>query len=213
MKARIVFAGVLLAALAAHAQDLRFEQVFLEDDGAAPLHYQARYVSGGTEHTVEAWLAGGTQLKRVTDAALEIHATRTKADHDYRMTVLDLQRRIATRVDRSSLYRVGHFAEWFELAQVLRHPRGEYRLVHTTAPAEVPAAVQPCDWYTLAQEGHATRICWSAASRLPMLIVSEQGQVQWRITHVDRDPIAQQQFAVQDEGFVRNDASADLERD
>lgn len=213
MKARVPVAGALLVALAAQAQDLRFEQVFLQDDGAAPLHYRARYVAGGSEHEVEAWIAGGMRLKRVTDGALEVHAQRTRGEDEYRLTVLDLQRRIATRIDRASLYRVGHFAEWFELAQVLRHPRGAYTLARTTAPADPGSSAGACDWYTLAQAGQASRICWSAAHRLPLLIVSEQGQVQWRITHVDREPVAPQQFAVHDEGFVRNVASDDIETD
>ena len=218
MKAGSLFAGVVLAAAATagvHAaeQGLRFEQVFRQDDGAAPLHYQARYLAGGGEHALEVWVDGGSRLKRVTDGALTIHATRTPGDDDFRMTVLDERRRISTRVDRGSLYRIGKFTEWFELAQALRHPRGDYRLERTAAPDGVPAGVQPCEWYELTQSGQASRICWSAQARLPMLIVSQDGRVQWRVTQVDRKPVSPQQFEVRDEGFVRNDASEDMERD
>jgi hypothetical protein len=35
----------------------------------------------------------------------------------------------------------------------------------------------------------------------------------WRVTSVDHKPIATKVFAVHDEGFIRNDANADIERD
>ena len=68
-------------------------------------------------------------------------------------------------------------------------------------------------WYALTQEGRTTQICWSAASRLPVLVVSAEGRTVWRITQVDRDPIAAQQFEMHDEGYVHNDATRDVQDD
>lgn len=217
MNARDVAAGVLLAAAlgaqAAAPEDLRFEQAFAADDGSAPLHYRAEYVAGGAGHQVEVWVDRGARLVRRTDDALEIHAERKAGDDEFRMTVLDLRRRIATRVDRTNLYRIGHASDWFALAQGLQHPRGEYRLARSAAPDHAPQAVQSCEWYALAQAGTTTRICWSTASRVPLLIVSPQGVAVWRVTEVDRRPVAAQRFEVRDAGFVRNDANGDIEGD
>lgn len=217
MKARNVAAGCLLAlACAAHAgppQPLRFEEVFSQDDGTAPLHYRASYAAGDAQHQLEVWVDRGTRLKRITDAALEVHAERARGDDDFRMTVLDLRRGIATRVDRTSLYRMGNFTDWFELAQGLRHPRGAYRLEAITAPSTAPEAAEACNWYALTQEGGATQVCWSAASRLPMLVLSAEGRTLFRVTQVDRDPIAAQEFELHDQGFVHNDATRDVQDD
>ena len=78
---------------------------------------------------------------------------------------------------------------------------------------QTPQPVQSCDWYELTQGGHATRICWSASLRLPLLIDSAQGAPVWRVTEVDRRPIAAWQFATDDRGFVRNDANTDISGD
>lgn len=217
MSARQVLGGVLLvlagAAQAAAAEGLRFEDAFTADAASAPLHYRATYVARGGEHAVEAWLDAGVRFKRITDGAIEVHAERDPGDTGFRMTVLDLRRRIATRVDRSSLYRMGQFTDWFELAQALRHPRGDYRLVRSAVPAQAPQALQACDWYALTQDGGTSRICWSASLRLPLLVVSARGDPVWRVTEVDRDPVAAQLFDVDDRGFVRNDVNADLAGD
>lgn len=46
-----------------------------------------------------------------------------------------------------------------------------------------------------------------------MLVQSETGQVVWRVTALDRRAIPPDAFTVRDEGFVRNDANADIEGD
>lgn len=215
MNVRPIGVWALLAlGVAAHADGgLRFEDTFRPDAGRAPLHYRARYLARGGEHTLEAWLDAGVRLKRVTDGVLEIHAERDPGAAEFRMTALDLQRRIATRVDRTNLYRIGQFTDWFELAQGLRQPRGDYRLARVAAPVPAIAALQDCEWYELAQDGHASRICWSPSLRLPLLVVSAQGQPLWRVTEVDRHPIPAQQFDLDDRGFVRNDANEDISGD
>jgi hypothetical protein len=217
VNARELAAGVLLAlaagavAQAAMPEELRFEQTFLADDGAAPLHYRATYVARGMGHALEVWIDRGARLKRATDAALVVHAERAPGEDEFRLSVLDLRRGIATRVDRTNLYRIGDFTDWFELAQGLRHPRGEYRLARSAAPPGSAQPLQPCDWYALTQGGRTSRICWSAASRLPMLIVSAQGELLWRVTQLDRESIPVQQFEVRDDGYVRSDANQDIE--
>jgi hypothetical protein len=209
-------AGVALLVLAGAAQaadGLRFEDAFIADDGHAPLHYRASYVARGSQHTLEAWLDAGVRLKRVTDGAVEVHAERDADGPEFRMTLLDLRRRIATYVNRTSLYRIGQFTDWFELAQGLRRPRAGYRLVRSAAPAQAPRPIQPCEWYELTQAGQASRICWSPSLRLPLLLLPAEGEPVWRVTEADRDPIPAREFDVDDRGFVRNDAGADISGD
>jgi hypothetical protein len=207
--------AVLCAAPCVHAQagELRFEQVFDTGSAAAALHYQASYRAGGAMHRVEAWRDGDLRIRRRTDDRIEVHASRGAGSAEFVMSILDLDKRIHTSVSRSNLYRIGSFTDWFDLAHGLRHPKGAYGLRGIAAPAGAPAPLQPCAWYELAQNGQASRICWSALDQAPMLILSGAGEVVWRVTALDRGPIAPDTFVIRDEGYLRNDADQDIEPD
>jgi hypothetical protein len=210
--AAVLLASSAIGAAAAGQGRLRFDDVFA--DTPVSLHYRAEYESGGASHSLQAWLDRGTRLKRVTDAKVESYAVRASArDPEYRLTVLDRERRISTRIDRTNLFRIGGFTDWFELAHALRHPRGEYELAHANAPAGVRRPVAACDWYRIVRDGHPATICWSRAAALPMAIVGEDGRELWRVTAIERGPVPASVFAAHDEGFVRNDANSDIERD
>jgi hypothetical protein len=198
----------------AHAAELRFDQAFSTGSGdPAALHYQASYRAAGAPHRVEVWRDGDTRVRRRTDDRIDVHASREAGSAEFEMSILDLERRIHTTVSRSNLYRIGSFTDWFDLSHGLRHPRGAYRLRGIAAPVEAPAPLQPCAWYELAQDGQASRICWSAHEQVPMLILSAGGDVAWRITALDHQPITRETLAIRDEGFVRNDANQDIEPD
>jgi hypothetical protein len=217
MMKRITFACLWIALLCAasgpaHADGLRFEQAFYAGEDAGALHYQASYRASGAMHRVEVWRDGDLRVRRRTDERIEVHATREAGSAEFSMSVLDLEKRIHTSVSRGNLYRIGSFTDWFDLAHGLRHPRGAYGLTSIAAPAGAPASLQPCSWFELAQNGQASRICWSQRDRVPMLIVSG-GEVVWRITALDREPLGPDTFAIRDEGFLRNDANQDIEPD
>jgi hypothetical protein len=189
-----------------------FDAVF--HDVPASFHYRAEYEARGARHTVEAWVDQGVRLKRVTDGQVEAYAVRASASEpEYRMTVLDLQRRIATRIDRTNLFRIGNFTDWFELAHALRHPRGGYALAPAEAPAGAGRPVAACEWYRLEQDGHASTVCWNHEAGLPLSVVAENGREAWRVTSLQLGPVPAQEFVVRDAGFVRNDANGDIERD
>jgi hypothetical protein len=199
-------------AAAAGPEALRFDTVFA--DSAVSVHYRADYEARGEHHALEAWVDRGVRLKRVTDGVVETHATRSSASEpEYRMTVLDLQRRIATRIDRTNLFRIGNFTDWFELAHALRHPRGGYALALAEAPAGASRPVAACDWYRLEQDGHASRVCWSRAAALPLSVVAEDGREVWRVASLQLGSVPAQVFVVHDAGFVRNDANRDIATD
>lgn len=200
-------------ALQAHAAELRFEQAFDTSGGQAALHYQANYSAGSTRHRVEVWRDGDRRVRRRTDDRIEIHASREAGSAEFEMSILDLEKRIHTTVSRSNLYRIGNFTDWFDLAHGLRHPRGAYRLGSIAAPVGAPAPLQSCSWFELAQDGQASRICWSAQEQVPMLVLSANGDAVWRITALDRQPITQEALAIHDDGFLRNDANQDIEPD
>lgn len=207
-----LLAAAASAAAAAPAPSLTFEQVFRADDRGS-IHYRGTFQTGDIQHRVEVWRDGATRLKRVTDEAVATYVTRDQAGPEFHLTVLDLQKKIATRIDRSNLYRIGNFTDWFDLAHALRHPKGDYRLVRGSGPVGAPKPLEACSWYLLEQQGMPSQVCWSARSQLPMLIVSGTGETLWRVTSIDRRPIAPPVFAVDDRGFVRNDANEDIERD
>jgi hypothetical protein len=214
-------AGAATPKTAAGEPGLRFEQVFSDDGEPPALHYRADYGANhganhgaaGAPHRLEVWRDGGRRLVRRTDGVIETHVAHRPGDPDFQLVVLDLQRKIETRIARDDLYRIGNFTDWFDLAHGLRHPRAAYRLTVSAAPAHAPKPLQACNWYTLAQGGHSTRLCWSAAARLPLLMLDDSGQVLWQVTALDSKPAAAAVFEVHDIGFVHNDASQDISND
>ena len=184
------------------------------DGEPARLHYRVSFVSGGGVHRMEVWRDGDRRVKRVTDGALATYASHRPGDAGYDMTVLDLRRRISTRVSRDNLYRIGQFTDWFDLGHGLRHPKSEYRLAAAArAPTGLPRPVGPCAWYDLTQGARVTRICWSARVGVPMLIASADGRPVWRVGALDHDPFPPRLFVPDERGFVRDDADRDIERD
>jgi hypothetical protein len=197
----------------AAAKEPRFEQVFAEKGEPSALHYQATYTSRGAEHRLEVWRDGGNRLKRRTDDAIETYVFRKAGEAEFSMSILDMKKRIHTRVDRTNLYRIGNFTDWFDLAHGLRHPIGEYRIAKIQPPPDAPKAVKTCEWYDLSEGGSGVRVCWNARSHLPLLIQSRSGEIVWRVLALDTKPIPANAFEIHDEGFVRNDANRDIEGD
>lgn len=200
-------------ALGAEARDLTFDQRFSDKGEPAALHYRASFTNASGTHQLEAWRDGRHRLKRRTDDVLETYVTLTEGEAEYRLDVLDLKKKIHTVIDRSNLYRIGNFTDWFDLAHGLRHPKGEYRLENGIAPKGAPRAIDACNWVDLMQQERTTHICWSDATRLPLLMVTQEGQTVWKIDAVDRKAVPAKIFEIHDEGFIRNDANQDIERD
>ncbi|MFA5914569.1 MAG: hypothetical protein WCV99_23470 [Sterolibacterium sp.] len=210
------FATLCVAAavsLSVPAKEPTFEQIFSAKGEPAALHYRAVFISKGAEHRLEVWRDGDRRLKRRTDDAIEIYVLREPGDAEFRMSILDMEKRIHTRIDRTNLYRIGNFTDWFDLAHGLRHPMGEYRVAKARAPDAAPKPIAACQWYDLTQDQRTTHICWSAQSRIPLAIQAQEGEVVWRVTALDQKPIPVKTFDIHDAGFVRNDANQDIERD
>ena len=201
------------APLAAPARDLTFDTTFGAQGEPVSLHYQATFLAGGAPHRLEVWRDGERRLKRRTDDAVEIYAQHAPGDPEVQLSVLDLRRRIHTRVDRTNLYRLGSFTDWYDLAHGLRRPAGSYRLARGAAPKGAPRPLAACSWYALTQGQHTTHVCWSERDRVPMLLVRDDGAVLWQTTALDRRPIPPATFEIHDAGFVRNDASEDIAGD
>lgn len=198
---------------AASPKPLHFDDVFSDRGEPAAMEFHATYVNASGTHGLDVWRDADRRLKRVTDGLIEIHVARPTADAQYDMVVLDLRRKIETRIGRANLYRVGNFSDWFDLSHGLRHPRGDYLIVASTPLQRRPRPVEPCDWYDLKQGPRATHICWSRRVRLPLLIETDDGQVIWRIDAMTVGPIPAAALQIHDQGFVRNDADQDIDRD
>ena len=198
---------------AAAGAGLRFEDIFTEVGEPAALHYRATFMAHGKHHALEVWRDGGRRLVRRTDEAIETYVTRRPGDPDYQMVVLDLRRKIETRITRDDLYRIGNLTDWFDLAHGLRHPKAAYRLTAIQVPAGASRPLEACRWYALEQSGKTTQVCWSARQHLPMQIVADHAQVVWQVTLVEQAPGPAAVFQVRDFGFVKNDAHQDISGD
>ena len=192
---------------------LRFEATFSEKGQPAGQHFTSTFWSDGVSHKLEVWRLNDEHLKRVTDGALEVYVERKSGDLEFHMTVLDIKKRLMTQIDRSNLYRLGNFTDWFDLAHGIKHPKGPYQLTKGKKPQGVPEALNACDWFDLTQDSKTNHICWSAKSKLPLLISAQDGQVLWQVTQLDSRPISKKTFEIHDEGFIRNDANKDIGND
>lgn len=206
-------AAAVFSAPPSSAATLDFDHVFSTRGEPAATHFQATYRAGGTEHHVEVWRDGERRIRRRTDDKAESFAIHPPGSPDYRLSVLDLGRRIRTDIDRDNLYRIGQFTDWFDLGHGLRHPKGDYRLVPAATPHGAGHAIGACEWVALVQGTQTTHVCWSTTAKLPLLIQAADGRTVWRVTSVDHKTIPDKVFAIQDAGFIRNDANADIERD
>lgn len=206
-------AAAVFSACSAHAATPDFDHVFSTRGEPAATHFQATYLAGGLEHHVEVWRDGERRIRRRTDDKADSFAMRAPGSPDYRLSVLDLDRKIRTDIDRDHLYRIGQFTDWFDLGHGLRHPKGAYRLVPAATPHGAARAIGACAWVALVQGAQTTHVCWSTTAKLPLLIQAADGRTVWRVTSVDHKAIPDKVFAIQDAGFIRNDANADIERD
>ena len=208
---------VLIPALALAAPPPRagsFDATFAAKGEPASLHYQVLYVSNGALHRMDVWRDGDRRIKRVTDGAIATYATRKPGEVGYTLKVLDLKRRISTVIDRTNLYRIGQFTDWYDLGHGLRHPKGAYRLVASrAAPAGMPRIGRACRWYDLVEGPRTTHICWDNAVKLPLLIAPAGGAPMWRVRAIDQGKIPGATFVADDRGFIRNDANRDIEAD
>jgi len=208
-------ASVLLALIPAVAWGggLRFERAFDVRGEPASLHFQATFRARGGAHRLEVWRDEERRVRRRTDDSIETFASHLPDDPEYQLSILDLKKRIHTRVDRTNLYRIGNFTDWFDLTHGLRRPRGAYLLTAAAAPAGAPRPVDRCRWYDLSEGESTSHVCWSGAHRIPLLIVREGGELVWRVDRVDRSPPPASTFDIHDDGFVRNDANQDIAAD
>lgn len=224
MKRTTTPAGLALAALAAAAPALAaprrasFEQAFPTRDEPRTLHYVVAFASRGAPHRLEVWRDGDRRVKRVTDRGVTTFAFHKPGSPDFQLSILDARRRIHTRINRTDMYRIGQFTDWFDLTHGLRHPKGAYLLTSGSAPAGAPRPLQPCTWWDLKEGPRTVHVCWSARVRLPMLIVAPAGPaapdvVVWRVAEVDRRAAPPGAFRIHDAGYVRNDADGDISQD
>lgn len=189
----------------------RFDQAFATD--AAPAHFHARlaYRAPDGVHHVELWRDGATRVRRDTDGRLITIATRRRAqDADFRLDLFDQRRRLHTLVNRNSLYQVGRFTDWDDLAFGIRRPAGRY---HLTALTQQGNALAPCRWFALESAGQRTQICWSREQAFPMVIRDGGGKVLWRVTAFDRAAPAAAVFRPDDSGYIVNNATRDISGD
>ena len=205
--------AALQAGATSPARGVDFDKAFDIRSQPRQGHFVASYVVQGQSHRLEVWRDGDVRLKRRTDDRVEIVVLRPAGDTEWKMTVLDLKRRIRTDVDRTNLVRIGHFGDWFGQAHGVARPVGAYALAPIAAPANTPAPAAACRWYLLTQGERSSKICWSKALGRALAITPDEDHVQWQVTSVDAKPLPPDAFAIDDRGFVRNDANEDIKAD
>lgn len=207
----MAFASGIASAFA--ATQLDFDKTFSDRNEPRQAHYRAIYVLNGSDHQVEVWRDRNVNLKRRTDDAIQTYVFRPPGEVEWKMVVLDLKQKIRTNVDRTNLLRIGHFTDWFSLAHSLTRPSGPYELFALHGPAPSASPIAACRWYLLTQGDRLSKVCWSAAWHVPLLITDRNDKVQWKIIDIRSSPMPAEVFEVNDRGFLHNDANADITAD
>lgn len=210
---RAFFLAGILAAAGTQAADLDFDKTFNAKGEVRQVNYRATYVVGNAQHQVEIWRDRDVRLKRRTDDKLETHVFKPAGQTEWQMVVLDVQRKIRTDIERTNLLRIGHFSDWFSMSHALTKPTGPYSLTPLAVAPGSDKALSNCRWYALQRGTTVSNICWSAQWRLPLLIADANGKTQWRVTAVSKSVLPAATFAVNDAGFVHNNANADINSD
>lgn len=208
-----LLAALALLAAPAQARLLNFETAFAASAAPRTSHAVVLYRAADGQHRLELWREGETRLRRDTDGRLTTIAVHRAGDPAYRLDLFDHARRIHTVVDRDSLYRVGRFTDWQDLAHGLRHPVGRYSVREVSAVRSAPASAAPCRWIELATPKRRSLICWSAAETLPMLILGPDGRPVWRVAALDHRPIPPGIFRPSARGYVLNNAREEISGD
>jgi hypothetical protein len=135
------------------------------------VYFRAHYTDGrGESHELQVWRNGDREVRRRTDAAIDLYADKDNAGNlDYR--IVDHTRNVVIHADRLALYRVGRFPNWRGLAHVLDIPIGSYMI---TALPQPPQSTQfgECKWIRLQvdQLKAPSNVCWSQAWGIPLMI-------------------------------------------
>ena len=205
---------VPLTASALATTGIDFDDAFNDRNEPAQLYYRATYnLYGSSDHQVEVWRDRNLNLKRRTDDAIQTYVFRSPGEDEWKMVVLDSKRKIRTDIDRTSLFRIGHFTDWFSLAHSLTRPIGPYELVALRGAAPGAAPIAACRWYLLTQRERSSKVCWSTAWHIALLITDRENNIQWKITEIRSSPLTADIFRIDDLGFVRNDATEDIKAD
>ena len=195
------------------AASLRFDAVFATRGEPRRLHYVVAYRGSDGVHRLEIWRDGDTRLKRVTDRRVTTLVTHAPHDADFIMQVIDPQKHTSTRIDRASLYRIGNFTDWFDLAHGIRHPRMSYRLVARPPLGSMPRTPVACRWYAMDEANRTTSICWDESDAVPLLIATGPGHPVWRVLSIDKAPFRRDTFQPDDRGYIHDDATRDIAND
>jgi len=203
-------AGTAAGAVAAP----RFDQAFATDAAPAHFHVRVTYRARDGVHRIELWRDGAVRLRRDTDGRLVTIATRRNPRRpEFRLDLLDRRRHLHTIVDRTSLYQVGHFTDWDDLAFGMRRPAGRYRLTALANGGGATTPLAPCRWFALDSDGRRTRICWSREQAFPMLMLDGAGREIWRVTAIDDDASSASLFRPDAQGYIVTNAARDIAGD
>jgi hypothetical protein len=174
----LVAAGLLgiAPAFSGHAEDAvaKWEAAFSVAAAPTRVYFRARYIDGRGLHELEVWRDGNRQLRRKTDAAIDLYVDKDNAGNlDYR--IVDHARHVLIRADRMTMYRIGRFSGWNGLAHMLDIPAGSYEVTALPLPPE-STRFGECRWFRLRvdQPARSNDVCWSRAWGIPFEIAAQR---------------------------------------
>ncbi|WP_374690327.1 hypothetical protein [Accumulibacter sp.] len=190
-------------------KSLRWEEAFRTSSAPENVYFEARYQEDGLFHRIKVWRQGEAQVRRETDGRMDLYAYR-QPDGETQYRILDLSQRRSISITRENLHRIGIFRDWWSLGRVLAKPWGEFA-IFAQEKSRVVAKGGSCLWYELYPLG--TRICWSEAWGLPLLIrdAGASDAISFEIISVRRFSPKAEPLRLPDKDFVSIDANVDID--
>ncbi len=206
----MIHAALLLLLAAAP----RWEDAFPARGAPPPVHATVRLVdAGGKEHRLELWRRRD-QVRRDTDGARSIYATRV--GQEVRMVVVDLAARTSFSVTRTNLARIGTLTDFDGLARLISPPAGKSTLAVNRSDRRFLGI--RCRMVALErQDGLKEEICWSAALALPLWVDALRDGRRTRVLEVlSQEPLrpeAASSLTPPNVGLVQLDADREISPD
>lgn len=195
MTLRLLYLFLLFYALA-FSKTLSWEKAFSVSRVVKYLHMVVHYTDAeGKSHRLEYWRDGDRRLRRSTDDKMDLYAFKTE-DDDYQYFVVNRQKAVVVKINRTNLYRLGAFYNWYSLAHALKRPPEKTYSIEALKRKPYRLSNYYCNWYLIKESQKSHSVCWSKKLSVPLLVEDQKGRPIWKVEKVSTQPIQDSVFRI-----------------
>jgi YD repeat-containing protein len=162
----------------------------------------------GKNHKLEYWRDGNRKLRRSTDNKMDLYAFKTD-NGDYQYFVINRQKAVVVKINRTNLYRLGALYDWYSLAHALKRPPENTYSIEILKRDPYRLGGYYCNWYLIKESKKSHSICWSKKLGVPLIVEDEKGKLIWKVEEVSTQPIQESVFRISN-NMLQIDADEDF---